>query len=83
MRGGKGTVMNDVEKARAQAEALHSAPSTGGKQRLRQEALSRYLAAEAKHARGTEEADDSKREKQTSKGPVARKRVTPRDTERQ
>lgn len=75
--------MNDVEEARAQAEALHSAPSTGGKQPLRQEALSRYLAAEAKHARRTEEADDSKREKQTSKGPVARKRVTPRDTERQ
>ena len=59
--------MSVVENASAQADALKSVAHTRGKTSRRDEALSRYLAAEAKHARRMAEGEDSRREQQKPK----------------
>ena len=62
--------MNDVESARARAEALNEPAGRALRSARRSQmwaGLNRYLASEAAHARRTEEIEDAAKAKQPDK----------------
>jgi hypothetical protein len=79
--------MNDVEGARAQAEAMNEQPGRALRSARRSQmwaGLNRYLASEAAHARRTEEIEDEEKGKSDEAAlKVPRQKSPPRAQDRE